>query len=145
MAAKSARSVTRSQVFSHQYWHFRSFFFFFLSALAAETHFWYFLPILAFFHLFAYTDFQNCHRSSSRSRTKTKIANKDVSIGGKDDDHWRFQFCYRYWQKNASIGTEKRQYWHKKTPVLAQKKPVLAQKNASIGRKCQKCARVMAA
>ena len=71
-----------------------------------KTHFWYFLPILAFFHLFAYNDFQNFRRSSARSRTKTKIVNKDASIGGKDDDHWRFQFCYRYWQK--------------KTPVLAE-------------------------
>ena len=63
--------------------------------------------------LFAYTDFQNCRRSSARSQTKTKIVHKDASIGGKDDDLWRFQFCYRYWQKNVSIGRKKCQYWQK--------------------------------
>ena len=72
LAAKSAQSVTRSQVFSYQYWHFRSFFF--LSALAHENTFMAFLPILAFFffHLFAYTDFQNCRRSSARLGPKQR-------------------------------------------------------------------------
>ena len=66
-----------------------------------------------FFYLFAYTDFQNFRHSSAQSRTKTTIVNKDASIGGKDDDHWRFQFCYRYWQKNASSGRKRRQHWQK--------------------------------
>ena len=52
-----------------------------------------------YFHLFAYTDFQNCRRSSARSRTKTKIVNKDASIGSRNDDLWLL------------ILAEKRQYW----------------------------------
>ena len=63
-----------------------------------------------YFHLFVYTDFQNCRRSSAQSRTKTKNVNKDASIGGKNDGLWRSQFCYRYWQKNASIGRKKCHY-----------------------------------
>ena len=109
LAAKSERSVTRSQVFSYQYWHFRSSSFF-LSALAPEnttcrpkqdgqrlqtTYSTYRIKFVVvkpsneeetYVHLFAYSDFQNCRRSSARSQTKTKIVNKDASISGKDDD-----------------------------------------------------------
>ena len=77
-----------------------------------KTHFWHLklLPILVFFSPI-------CVHWLSELPPFIRLVSdqnndcKDASIGGKDDDHWCFQFCYRYWQKNASIGRKRRQYW----------------------------------